>query len=150
MGRHGFRHRKPAWFRQQARDWLQAELTDWTKQAQRTQPPDRAAIRQALRVWQRDAGLEEVRETAALAQLPAAERGGVADILAGCGGCPDRSECSRRLGGEKFQRRQHTTNPDAQQYVFNVYNHADPAAVGFSPLSPETAERGERNGPAAL
>ena len=59
---------------------------------------------------------------------------GVADILAGCGGCPDRSECSRRLGGEKFQRRQHTTNPDAQQYVFNVYNHAILPPLAFLPL----------------
>ena len=61
-------------FRQQARDWLQADLTAWTRQAQRNPLPNRAVVRQALGVWQREAGLKEVREAAALGQLPAAER----------------------------------------------------------------------------
>jgi hypothetical protein len=70
----GLDSRGKAQLRQQARAWLEAELRDWTKLLQRNSPADRAAVRQALRVWQRDIGLEGVREAAALVQLPEAER----------------------------------------------------------------------------
>jgi protein O-mannosyl-transferase len=70
----GLDPREKAQLRQQARAWLQAELRDWTNLLQRNSPADRAAVRQALRVWQREIGLEGVREAATLRQLPEAER----------------------------------------------------------------------------
>lgn len=63
-----------AQLRRQARDWLQDELRGWAKLLQRNSPADRAAVRQALRVWQRDFGLAGVREAAALLQWPEDER----------------------------------------------------------------------------
>jgi tetratricopeptide (TPR) repeat protein/tRNA A-37 threonylcarbamoyl transferase component Bud32 len=68
--------------RQQARAWLTAELTAWAERA----GPDRSKV---LRQWQTDPDLAGVRDQAALAKLPAAERAewqkiwsGVADLLA--------------------------------------------------------------------
>jgi tetratricopeptide (TPR) repeat protein len=68
--------------RGQAHAWLTAELTAWAERP----GPDRAKV---LRHWQTDANLAGVRDQAALAKLPAAERAewqklwsGVADLLA--------------------------------------------------------------------
>lgn len=63
-----------AQLRRQARTWLQAELSDWAKLLLKKSPQDRAAVRQALRVWQSDLRLDGVREAAALGRLPEAER----------------------------------------------------------------------------
>ena len=59
--------------RQQALDWLRAELAGWTKTAQEP-PPARAAVRQTLDHWRTDADLAGVREPDALGRLPDAER----------------------------------------------------------------------------
>jgi serine/threonine-protein kinase len=59
--------------RQQALDWLRAELAGWTKTAQEP-PPARAAVRQTLDHWRIDADLAGVREAEALRRLPNAER----------------------------------------------------------------------------
>jgi serine/threonine-protein kinase len=59
--------------RQQALDWLRAELAAWTKKAQGP-PSNRAAVRQALDHWRTDADLAGVREPDALGRLPDAER----------------------------------------------------------------------------
>lgn len=70
----GLDSRAKAQLREQARTWLQTDLNDWAKLLQRNSPADRAAVRRALRVWQRDIGLEGVREGAPLIQLPEIER----------------------------------------------------------------------------
>jgi tetratricopeptide (TPR) repeat protein len=60
--------------RRQALNWLQADLAVWTTHAQSNRPQARAAVQQALRAWQRDAALAGVRDPAARAALPEAER----------------------------------------------------------------------------
>jgi serine/threonine-protein kinase len=76
-------------WRQQALDWLRADLAWWHKQAESDKPADRVALRQTLARWQDDADLAGVRGEPALARLPAAEREGwrrlwadVTDLLA--------------------------------------------------------------------
>jgi serine/threonine protein kinase/tetratricopeptide (TPR) repeat protein len=58
--------------RQQALDWLTAELAAWAKLADSA--TDRPNLRQALQNWQRDSDFAGVRDAAALAKLPEAER----------------------------------------------------------------------------
>jgi hypothetical protein len=61
--------------RQQALAWLQADLALLAEWAPSDKPPAaRAAVQQKLRTWQREAGLAGVRDPAALAKLPEAER----------------------------------------------------------------------------
>jgi hypothetical protein len=60
--------------RQQARDWLRADLALRTRQLESGKPADRAAVQQALRHWQEDSDLIGLRDAAALAKLPAEER----------------------------------------------------------------------------
>jgi tetratricopeptide (TPR) repeat protein len=60
--------------RRQALTWLHADLVLARKQATATDPRARAAVRQGMRIWQRHPGLAGVREPAALARLPDAER----------------------------------------------------------------------------
>jgi serine/threonine-protein kinase len=59
-----------ACLRQQALDWLRADLAAWAKAS------DRARVRQTLKHWQRDSDLAGVRGPEALAQVPLAEREG--------------------------------------------------------------------------
>jgi serine/threonine-protein kinase len=75
--------RERAGWRQQAHDWLRADLAAWGK------VPAGARLEQALRQWQADADLARVRDPDALAKLPEAERrqwqqlwADVADLLA--------------------------------------------------------------------
>jgi tetratricopeptide (TPR) repeat protein len=60
--------------RQQARDWLRADLVLRGKQRESGKAADRAAVQQALRHWQQDTDLAGIRDAAALAKLPAEER----------------------------------------------------------------------------
>jgi serine/threonine-protein kinase len=60
--------------RQQALDWLRADLAQRTKQQQTGKPADRAAVQKALRHWQQDSDLAGLRDAAALAKLPADEQ----------------------------------------------------------------------------
>jgi formylglycine-generating enzyme required for sulfatase activity/WD40 repeat protein/tetratricopeptide (TPR) repeat protein/tRNA A-37 threonylcarbamoyl transferase component Bud32 len=62
-----------AQLRRQALDWLNAELTVWTKLFE-TGPQERANVVAALSAWQQDADLAGVRDATALAKLPADER----------------------------------------------------------------------------
>jgi tetratricopeptide (TPR) repeat protein len=58
--------------RQQALDWLRADLTAWTRRADQT--GGRLPARQALRHWQKNPGFASVREAKELAKLPKADR----------------------------------------------------------------------------
>jgi tetratricopeptide (TPR) repeat protein len=66
--------REKAQWREQALSWLGADLELWAKQVQSAKPPDRQAAQQALTNWQQGPDLAGVREPAALAKLPKAER----------------------------------------------------------------------------
>jgi tetratricopeptide (TPR) repeat protein len=63
-------------WRQQALDWLRADLAWWRQRAETGTPQDRAAVRPALQHWLADPDLAGVRGEVALALLPEAERGG--------------------------------------------------------------------------
>jgi serine/threonine-protein kinase len=60
--------------RQQARDWLTADLALWAKQLAKNTPQVRAAVRQTLQHWQTDRDLAGLRAATALAHLPPEER----------------------------------------------------------------------------
>ena len=60
-------------FRQQALDWLRAELAAAKKFAE-ANPKARPAVQSALKRWQTDPELTGVREEAAIAKLPADEQ----------------------------------------------------------------------------
>jgi serine/threonine-protein kinase len=61
-------------WRRQALDWLRADLAGWAKALDNGKPGGKGAVQQGLRRWQADADLAGVREPAALAKLPEAER----------------------------------------------------------------------------
>jgi serine/threonine-protein kinase len=66
--------RKRARWRKQALAWLRADLAAWAKYLGPPKPANLALPRQALRHWQQDPDLAGVRDKAALAKLPEAER----------------------------------------------------------------------------
>jgi hypothetical protein len=57
-----------------ALDWLRAELTTREKVVENGSPQTRAAIRNILAQWQKDAGFAGVRDGDALEKLPPDER----------------------------------------------------------------------------
>jgi tetratricopeptide (TPR) repeat protein len=78
--------------RRQALVWLRADLALWGQQAQKGTPQARAEVREKLLSWQKDSDLAGVRDAAALAKLPEAERaewkklwGDLAALLETCG-----------------------------------------------------------------
>ncbi len=60
--------------RQQALDWLKADLALRAKQSETGKPADRAAVQKALRHWQKDTDLAGIRVADALAKLPPQEQ----------------------------------------------------------------------------
>jgi serine/threonine-protein kinase len=60
--------------RKQALDWLRADLAAWAKQVEGGKALDRTWMQQVLRHWQKDTDFDGVRDVAALAKLPEAER----------------------------------------------------------------------------
>src|SRR5262249_6472156 len=60
--------------RNQALDWLRADLALRARQLGSGRPADRTAAQKALRHWQKDSDLAGIRDAAALAKLPAEER----------------------------------------------------------------------------
>jgi tetratricopeptide (TPR) repeat protein len=60
--------------RQQALDWLRADLALRSKQLETGSTADPAAAQQALRHWQQDPDLAGIRDAASLAKLPAEDR----------------------------------------------------------------------------
>jgi serine/threonine-protein kinase len=63
-----------AHWRQQARDWLRADLTVWTKQLHSSAEKDRTAAAQTLQHWKEDVDLAGVRDADGLANPPPEER----------------------------------------------------------------------------
>jgi tetratricopeptide (TPR) repeat protein len=62
--------------RLQALAWLRAELADYARLVETGKPEDRKWVRTGLQRWQHDPSLAAVRDAAALARLPGAERDG--------------------------------------------------------------------------
>jgi hypothetical protein len=60
--------------RQQALDWLRADLTAWAKTSGEGTVQTRQLAAQALQAWQKAPDLAGLRDRAALDKLPAAER----------------------------------------------------------------------------
>src|SRR5262249_55594897 len=60
--------------RQQALDWLRADLALRTKQLENGKPADRAEVQRGLRHWQKDPDLAGLRDQAALAKFPPGEQ----------------------------------------------------------------------------
>jgi hypothetical protein len=60
--------------RKQALDWLRADLALWAQQLESGQPAAPAAVQKTMKHWQQDPDLAGIRDAAALAKLPAAER----------------------------------------------------------------------------
>jgi tetratricopeptide (TPR) repeat protein len=63
-----------AGLRQQALDWLRADLTAWQKQLAKNPDKLRPQVLKTMRHWQQDSDFAGVRGQEALAQLPEAER----------------------------------------------------------------------------
>jgi tetratricopeptide (TPR) repeat protein/serine/threonine protein kinase len=63
-----------AHLRQQALDWLRADLNLWRKRLDSDTPEDRQAARTVLQHWQKEIALVSVRGAEGLKQLPADER----------------------------------------------------------------------------
>jgi serine/threonine-protein kinase len=61
-------------WRQQALEWLRADLALWAKEAESKLPAERARAAKMLHVWQQDVALSCVRDAQALAKLPQEER----------------------------------------------------------------------------
>jgi serine/threonine-protein kinase len=61
-------------WRQEALKWLQADLEFWSPKARGEKPGDPALAQKTLQGWQKDSDLAGVRDLAALAGLPEAER----------------------------------------------------------------------------
>ena len=61
-------------WRQQAQDWLRADLALWMKRIIGSGPDDRAVAAKGLQHWQEDSDLAGVRDQDALAKLPADEQ----------------------------------------------------------------------------
>jgi serine/threonine-protein kinase len=61
-------------WRQQAREWLEADLAAWTRKLNPGGATDRALVRRKLTHWRADPDLAELREPSALEKLPADER----------------------------------------------------------------------------
>ncbi len=66
--------------RQQALDWLKAELTVWTRLLESGPPQARPFIAQTLQHWKEDTDLGGIREAEALAKLPADEQKACAQL----------------------------------------------------------------------
>ncbi len=60
--------------RQQAHDWLKAELAAWTKLIESGPPQARETVIKTLSHWKQDTDLAGIRDAAALAKLPAEEQ----------------------------------------------------------------------------
>jgi hypothetical protein len=63
-----------AGLRRDALTWLRGDLAAWVLVLEKGPPQARPVVQRALRHWQLDPDLAGLREEAALAKLPAAER----------------------------------------------------------------------------
>jgi serine/threonine-protein kinase len=84
--------------RQQALDWLRADLALQEKRLQGGLAGARATVREDLRHWQTDADLAGLRDTAALEKLPEAERHACRELWADVDGLLKRAAAPGKSG----------------------------------------------------
>jgi serine/threonine-protein kinase len=60
--------------RQQALDWLSADLGAWAKMVDKGSPPERLRVQRTLQHWQKDPDLAGLRDEEPLSRLPEAQR----------------------------------------------------------------------------
>jgi hypothetical protein len=87
--------------RKQALEWLRADLAMRTRQLETGKPADRAAVRQALRHWQKDGDLAGLRDKAALAKLPAEERGAFTSLWSDVAALLKKAEAPAKKEGKR-------------------------------------------------
>jgi tetratricopeptide (TPR) repeat protein len=87
--------------RQQALDWLRADLALRTKQLQSGKPADRTAVQQALRHWQKDTDLIGLRDKEALAKLAAQEQKMFARLWADVAALLKQAETPGKKAGKR-------------------------------------------------
>ncbi len=63
-----------AGLRQQAGDWLRADLSGWSRTLDRANPQGKASLAQRMQIWRNNPNLAGVRNQANLAKLPQTER----------------------------------------------------------------------------
>jgi serine/threonine-protein kinase len=85
-------------WRDQARNWLWADLALRTKCLEEGRPEDCAALQAALRHWQEDAALSGVRDAAELAKLRADEQEACRKLWADVQGLLDKADAKKRPG----------------------------------------------------
>ena len=68
--------------RKQALDWLRADLAMYATRLRGNAAQDRNIVQKSLQHWQRDDDLIGIRESAALAKLPASERAAAVQLWA--------------------------------------------------------------------
>jgi serine/threonine-protein kinase len=78
--------------RRYALTWLRADLAAWTKVVEQGPPQARRVVQAAIRRWQTDRDLCGLREEAALAKLPAAERRACRKLWADVGALLQRTQ----------------------------------------------------------
>jgi serine/threonine-protein kinase len=66
--------RARAGFRKQALEWLRGDLAQYTKLSENGPPATRLFVQRQMTQWQHDTRLASIRQSAALARLPAKER----------------------------------------------------------------------------
>jgi tetratricopeptide (TPR) repeat protein len=91
--------KEKAHLRQQAIDGLRADLALRGQQLKTGNSADRASLQRALRHWQQDTDLAGLRDVAALARLPADERGGVQEAGGRRGGVAEEGGDTDAEGG---------------------------------------------------
>jgi serine/threonine protein kinase/tetratricopeptide (TPR) repeat protein len=86
---------KTRW-RKQALDWLRADLSHWTKQAENGKREAKALVSQKLQHWKTDSDLAGIRDKAALQSLPEAERAAWRDFWANVNAVRTRADGASR------------------------------------------------------
>jgi tetratricopeptide (TPR) repeat protein len=85
-------------WRQQARDWLRADLAHWSQQLDGGPPQLAAQLQQHLRHWQRDPDLAGIRAAAWLVNLPAEELRACRQLWADVAATLARAQAKPSLG----------------------------------------------------
>ena len=82
--------------RQQALDWLRADLALWSKLLSSAQSAARVAVQQQMQHWQKDSDLAVIRDKAALAKLPAEEQKAFAQLWADVAALLQKAEAANK------------------------------------------------------
>jgi eukaryotic-like serine/threonine-protein kinase len=127
--------------RQQALDWLKAELATWTKLLESGPPQARQAIVQTLDHWKKDSDLVGIREAKALAKLPADEQKAWRTLWADVDSLRERAATPKaaETDGGKQSRTGAAELPKPGEAEPLLHNALEQACLQFGPADPRTA-----------